>query len=196
MTHESPATDLAILESMVNRLEAYLEDDRLFKTITAYTPAGEQLVKLTIGAILERLDELKQRSDLSDEERQKLTTLAERVAAVKRRRPEAFYRKLAREVNSYADSWRWFLQSCEEGDRRCVQDYPFEVATRLRIQRLLDEGEGRPELEAARNRVAELDRRLRRIWKPGAFVLRGQSPGKYPADRYWWLYGHPDIKAT
>ncbi len=196
MSRESPAIALAILESMVNRLEEYLEDERLFKTITAYTPAGEELVKLTIGAILERLAELEQRTDLSEQERQKLAELVERVAEIKRHRPEAFYRKLAREVNSYADSWQWFLQSCEEGDRRCVQDYPFEVTTRLRIQRLLDEGEGRPELEAARRRVAELDRRLRRIWKPGSFVLRGQSPEQYPEERYWWLYGQPAVEST
>jgi len=63
MSHESPATALAILESMVNRLEEYLEDERLFKTITAYTPAGEQLVKLTIGAVLDRLAELEERAD-------------------------------------------------------------------------------------------------------------------------------------
>lgn len=193
MAREPTATALAILESMVNRLEDYLDDDRLFKTITAYTPAGEQLVKLTIGAVLDRLADLEQRDDLSPAERQKLAELAARVADIKRRRPEAYYRKLAREANSYADSWRWFLQSCEEGDRRCARDYPFEVTTRLRLQRLLDEGEGHRELEAARHRVAELDRRLRRMWKRGPFVLSGVSPEQYPEERYWWLYGEPAV---
>ncbi len=187
------AASLSTLEQMVDRLEEYLDDERLFKTITVHTPSGERLVKLTLGAVLDRLGGLTRRAR-SPEERRRLAALAEQLEHLKARRPEAYYHKLARELKSYVDSWRWFIQSCEEGDRRCAQDYPFEVTTRLRIQRLLDEGAGHPEVEALRRPVDELDRRLRARWQPGPFVLKGEPSDQYPPERYWWLYGRPNAE--
>lgn len=193
MTSERVETKIAILERMVARLDDYLDDTTLFKTITVYTPAGERLAKLTIGALLEHFDALQAREDLTDTQRQRLTELSRTAGRIKKERADAYYQRLARELTSYTDSWRWFLQTCEDGNRRCVTDYPDEVAIRLRIARLLEEAGDRPEVDAQRTRVRRLDERLRAIWEPGDFVLRDASPASYPRDEYWWLYGRPKV---
>jgi hypothetical protein len=97
---------------------------------------------------------------------------------------------LGREAKSYTDSWNWFLQNCWEGDERCRLDYPQEVDLRLRLERLLAEGAGRPEMEDSRQRIRVLDERLRRIWSVADEPLTG-SPERYPREQYWWLYGNP-----
>lgn len=185
-------TKLAILESMVEHLHDYLDDDRLFKTITAYPPGGERLVKLTIGAMLDLMDELRHHG-LTAPQEEKLTELEQHAGRVRQQHPSPYYEKVARELKSYTDSWRWFLQSCEDGDRRCVREYPSEVSTRLRIERLLDEAGDRQEVAAGRRRVEKLDRRLRTIWSPGEFLLDDAPADEYPRDKYWWLYGRPRV---
>lgn len=195
MAPDSVDAKLAVLESMVEHLDDYLDGDRLFKTITAYPPDGERLVKLTIGAMLELTDELQAHSLTAAQEEQ-LTELEQHAGRIRRQRSGAYYDKVAHELKSYADSWRWFLQSCEDGDRRCVTEYPNEVATRLRIERLLDEAGDRQEVADQRRRVEQLDQRLRNIWSPGEFVLRNAPADAYPRDTYWWLYGRPRVNSA
>lgn len=192
MVSDSADAKLAILESMVEHLDDYLDDERLFKTITAYPPDGERLVKLTIGAMLDLIDELQSR-DLAAIHEEKLTELKQRAGRIRQQRSGAYFEKVAHELKSYADSWRWFLQSCEDGEQRCVTEYPDEVSTRLRIERLLDEAGDRPETTDQRRRIEKLDRRLRDIWSPGDFVLRDAPADAYPRDAYWWLYGRPRV---
>lgn len=195
MASDSTNTELAVLASMVEHLDDYLEDDRLYKTITAYPPDGERLVKLTIGAILDLSDALHNR-DLSAIQEEKLTELEQQAGRIRQQRASAYYSKIARELKSYADSWRWFLQSCEDGDRRCVTEYPDEVKTRLRLERLLREAGDRQEVADQRGRVKKLDRRLRDIWSPGDFVLHDAPADAYPRDTYWWLYGRPRVDSA
>ena len=129
---ESIEARLAILGRMVERLDDYLDDDQLYKTITVYPPEGERLVKLTIGAMLEHFDALRDRDDLTSAQRERFVELERTVGRLKEQRDEAYYSKLAQELKSYTDSWRWFLQTCEDGDRQCETEYPHEVKTRLR----------------------------------------------------------------
>lgn len=195
MASDSADAKLAVLASMVEHLDDYLDDDRLFKTITAYPADGERLVKLTVGAMLDLTDELHSR-DLTATQEEKLTELEQHAGRVRQQRSGAYYDKVAHELKSYADSWRWFLQSCEDGDRRCVTEYPDEVTTRLRIERLLNEAGDRQEVADQRRRIEKLDQRLRNIWSPGEFVLRDAPAEAYPRDAYWWLYGRPRVDNT
>ncbi len=184
--------ELAVLSTMVNRLQDYLEDDRLFKTITVHTPEGERLLKMTIGGILQRLDELSQEL-LDPEQADELAELQREFGRVRDAHGEAYYRKLGRELKSYTDSWHWFLQNCLDGDSRCIADYPQEVSTRLRIESLLQEGDRHPSLAEGRRRVQELDEQLRANWQPGEFVLSAPLAQRYPREHYWWLYGRPRV---
>lgn len=192
MNGHSADYELTVLSSMVNRLQDYLEDDRLFKTITVYTPEGERLLKMTIGTILQRLEELRERP-LDQEQADELAELEHEFERVRQRNRDLYFKKLGRELKSYVDSWRWFLQNCWDGDQKCVADYPLEVATRLRIESLLEEGAHHPALAEGRRRVEELDARLHANWQPGEFILPEELASRYPRDRYWWLYGRPRV---
>lgn len=192
MDGHSADYDLAVLSSMVNRLQDYLEDDRLFKTITAYTPEGERLLKMTIGGILQRLEELREQP-LDPEQADELAELQREFERGRERNRDLYFKKLGRELKSYLDSWRWFLQNCWDGDNKCIAEYPQEVGTRLRIESLLEEGNGHPALQEGRRRVEELDARLRSNWVAGEFVLADELADRYPRDRYWWLYGRPRV---
>ena len=120
-----------------------------------------------------------------------MAELESEIARVRSARSSQYFKKLARELKSYVDSWRWFLQNCWDGDSRCINDYAQEVSTRLRIESLLEEGKGEAALEEGRQRVRELDERLRSIWEPGPFLLDPALADRYPRDRFWWLYGRP-----
>jgi len=39
--------------------------------------------------------------------------------------------------------------------------------------------------------VAALDHRLQARRQPGAFIWDAVWEPAYPAEKYWWLYGHP-----
>ncbi|MBP8947584.1 MAG: hypothetical protein KBG73_02005, partial [Candidatus Promineofilum sp.] len=39
--------------------------------------------------------------------------------------------------------------------------------------------------------VAALDRRLQARWQAGEFIWAVVWQPAYPAEGYWWLYGHP-----
>jgi hypothetical protein len=189
MSEHSVDYELSILSSMVDKLRDYLEDDRLFKTITAYTPQGERLLKMTLGGIFQRIEELREAA-LDEEQREELTDLQAEVAQVRQQQADAFYKKLNRELKSYIDSWRWFLQNCWEGDAKCLADYPQEVDLRQRVDALLRIAGERVNPDEAR-RIAELDQRLRRQWEPGNFLLSPAEQSRYPETTYWWLYGRP-----
>lgn len=192
--HPSVESQIALLESMVKHLEDYLDEDKVFKTITYYPPEGEHLAKLTIGALLELLDDLSRRDDLTPEQRQKVAELAKQVETIRSYRRADWLRKIARELKAYTDSWRWYLQSVEDGSRQAVREYPSEVRTRLRIQRLLDDAGDAEEIKDLKGRVVALDRLLRSYWQRGDFVLPNEDPERYqPPERYWWLYGHPRV---
>jgi hypothetical protein len=188
MHHASEAIAYEI-KAMIAELQDYLLDNRLFKTVTVSSPSGDQLIKMTIGGLLERMEALQAQEANGDVE----DLLAEARSALERARqslPERYYEKLAREAKSYTDSWNWFLQNCWEGERRCRSDYPQEVPIRVRLEHLLEEGQNRPELADSRQRVRKLDEQLREIWEEGDTPLHGSSD-HYPRDRYWWLYGRP-----
>jgi ElaB/YqjD/DUF883 family membrane-anchored ribosome-binding protein len=193
MHHTSEAIAYEI-KAMIAELQDYLLDDRLFKTVTVSSPSGDQLIKMTIGGLLERMEALQAQEANGDVD----DLRAEARAALDRARqslPERYYEKLGREAKSYTDSWNWFLQNCWEGERRCRSDYTQEVPIRVRLEHLLQEGQNRPELADSRQRIRKLDEQLREIWEEEDAPLHGNSD-RYPRDQYWWLYGRPAPQAA
>jgi hypothetical protein len=186
MRRQNPETTRHELTAIAAHLEDYLLGNDLYKTITVTTPTGEYLIKMTLGGMVERMDELEAQGGASDAVRQ----AREALERVKRMMPDRYYERLAREAKSYADSWNWFLQNCWEGEARCRADYAQEVETRLRLERLFEEGGEHADLAASRQRVRSLDQRLRDIWQEGNQPLIGDS-SRYPREQYWWLYGSP-----
>lgn len=172
---------------MRHHLQDYLLDDRLFKTISVQAPSGDWLIKMTLGGMLERMEELSERGDAGAQ----VQEAREALERAKRMMSEQYYTMLAREAKSYLDSWNWFLQNCWEGEPRCKADYPQEVAIRLRLAQIMEEAGGHDALAESHQRLQQLDERLQEIWQPGPFCM-AQGNERYPREGYWWLYGHPE----
>jgi hypothetical protein len=184
---------LATAGEMVDTFEDYLLGDDLYQQLKVSTPAGDRMPNMSAGSLLATLQNLQhaqQANQLSAEEAQRLAELDDEFHRLARRYPDAYREKLARELKSQLDSWRWFLQDCHEDPPRCRDDYPFEVRARNRAALLLDElGEQAPADQ--RTRLNELDRDLRGMFAAGPFVLDEELRDRHPRDRYWWLYGRP-----
>jgi hypothetical protein len=194
MTHtEQTQTALAAAAEMVDTFEDYLLGDDLYQQLKVSTPAGDRMPNMSAGtllAILQDLEHAQPAGMLTAAEAERLGELRREFDRLTNRYPTAYREKLARELKSQLDSWRWFLQDCRDDPARCRDDYPFEVRARNRVALLLDElGEHAPVEQ--RTRVQELDRKLRDIFTAGPFILSAELRDRYPRDRYWWLYGHP-----
>lgn len=180
------------LDAMIQHLENYVLDQRLFKTITVFGSKSNRLIKMTLGGMLERIAELEK----EEENHERLQLIHKAKEALKReqiRQPKGFMALLARETKSYTDSWKWFLQNCWEEDAECAAAYAQEVALRLRLEYLLQYGGDHAELADSRRRVRLLDQRLSSIWEKSNTPILGR-PNDFPADTYWWLYGQPRTK--
>ena len=180
------------LDAMIQHLEDYVLDQRLFKTITVFGAKSNRLIKMTLGGMLERISELEREGENNE-----ILLLIDRAKeALKReegRQRKGFIALLARESKSYTDSWDWFLQNCWEDDADCGANYAQEVNLRLRLERLLQYGGHHAELAASRRRVRLLDQRLSSIWQKSNTPIIG-SPDDFPPDAYWWLYGQPSAQ--
>lgn len=177
------------LDAMIQQLEDYVLDQRLFKTITVFGTKSNRLIKMTLGGMLERISELEREGGNNEI----LSLIDQAKEALKReqsRQRKGFVALLARETKSYTDSWEWFLQNCWEDDADCRADYAQEVSLRLRLERLLQYGGHHAELADSRRRVRLLDQRLSSIWQKSNTPIIGRRKD-FPPDIYWWLYGQP-----
>jgi hypothetical protein len=99
---------------------------------------------------------------------------------------------LRHELRSQVDSWRWFVDDCARDEDACADRYPREVATRLRIEGLLDEAAAvGADTADGRARAVSLDDTLRRHFAAGPYCGPSGQASRYGAERYWWLYGRP-----
>ena len=191
MEHDSPQVTLELAKAMVDVFEDYLLKDTLYQQLIVKTAAGDRMLKMSVGTLLEALQDLtyaEEAGQLTSDQSQQLQELKSTVRLLAARHGQAYRAKLVRELKSQLDSWQWFLQDCQEERARCRDEYPFEVRIRNRIALLMSElGDAVPAELAAR--LEKLDQRLREMLVPGDFLLdKGLAP-RYPREQYWWLYG-------
>ncbi len=191
-TSTLPATNLALAQAMVNELEDYLFGDKLYRQLVVRTPEGDKLPKMTVGALLDRLQALeRQRTQLTPDEQRQFQAIRERWRALKSQWVAQYADKVLWELKSLLDSWTWFIDDCMAGKRSCAEDYASEVWIRVRMEDLLRDVSGMANLADTRARLAPLDARLKRMFMPGAFVWGAERAGAYAQDQYWFLYGKP-----
>lgn len=185
---------IELAEAMAAEFEEYLFGDDLYRQLMVKTSAGKRLQqKVSAGSFLEALCDLTFAADaghLTPAQTDRVGQLADTLEQTARRYPSLYRQKLARELKSQIDSWRWYLQDCRDDPLRCQDDYRFEVRIRTRIALLSDElGDDAPSGQIAR--LQQLDHDLREILVPGDFLLDPSLRELYPHNRYWWLYGSP-----
>ncbi len=192
MQPDQIAVDIAILQTMAARLDDYLSRDRLYWPMVVKTPAGTYRPGMSIGSMLMRLARLRaQRDQLTPEQRAILEQVETEMQRARRWYPQAYRDHALRELTSLLDSWRWFLDECNERPEQCPENYPAEVRTRTNIQLLIDHL-GEDEIPSQLlSQVQALDQRLRMRFQRGEFIWDPKLASVFPQDTYWWLYGRP-----
>jgi hypothetical protein len=188
------AVDLTLAQAMVKELENYLLSDRLFYQLVVRTPAGDRQPKLTPGVLIETLAQLQWAdAELSADQRQQLDQLEANFTAIRQQWASLWRDKVLVELKSLLDSWNWFMQDCADWRHRCETEYDSEVWIRARVTMLMDEVRDRPELAELRQRLAVLDSRLTRVFRPGRFIWDAKLEEHYPKQQFWFLHGRPSI---
>ncbi len=182
---------LEIAEAMVEEFEDYLLEDSLYRQLRIATSAGDRMPNMSAGSLLETLQDLQFAAEsgrLTSTQADHVDELVDRFERLKTRHTVRYHEKLAWELKSQIDSWRWFLQDCQDKLSWCRDEYPFEVRLRNRIALLIDElGDAAPADQLAR--LQALDQDLREVFATDGFLLDDYLRDRYPENRYWWLYG-------
>jgi hypothetical protein len=188
--------DLKTIETMAEKMDAYLGSDSLFWNMGPGVPA------LTLGGFLMRqyrLDALT--AELSDSEQERFLNAAQRVNGLLSERVVAFEQKAHQEIDSRIRQWQEYLRDrdWEDSPRQLKahqQRYATAVEARAMLHALTETLQTPPyELdERVPQRIESLDKRQRGKWEDGEFVWpEGMGPA-YPRDEFWWLYGRFNSK--
>jgi hypothetical protein len=183
------ADRLALGEAMAQKLVNYLIGNELYFPLRVAGLAGSEQRIMTLGALLENLEILHcHDSLLTTDQRTQLSRIQGQVDRERRAWPEPWRALLHRELKAVLDSWKWYLDDAESGER-ARDNYRSEVHGRTRLELLVNTLAGDPDLAAEVRRLAELDARLREMWLSGAYLGIRDLQSCYPAAEYWWLYG-------
>lgn len=186
-----PATDLAALEAMADELEDYIVKDDLYRTVRVHAPGGDQMIQMSGGDLLSRIQRLAaDRSQLPAAQQAAFDAARSRVEKGIYSLRTRFHQRLAREMKARLDSLNWFLDECAADPRRCRSEYPYEIRNRQRIDAILNElGSDAP--ADLKRQVSRVDERVRMLVKPGNFAWDSRLEKAFPRDRYWYLYVTP-----
>jgi hypothetical protein len=183
--------DLNVIETMAEKMEAYLGSDSLFWNMGPGVPA------LTLGGFLMRQYRLDALTDaLTDSEQERFLQAAQQVNGILAERVVAFEQKAHQEIDARLRQWQEYLRDLdwEDGPRQLREHqrrYATAVEARVMLHALTETLQTAPYKldEQVLQRIESLDKRQRGQWEDGAFVwTEGMEPA-YPRDEFWWLYG-------
>ena len=174
--------EVAVAQTMLVELEAYLESDVLFWQ-TAPNPLGDRMPKLTIGGLLESLIRAEAAGSTA------ARSMRSKLETIKAQHLERYLARAEQETRSRLNTWSEYLDDYARNPADAPSYYPNEIRARLKAELLLDELERERRGRAERLRAAALDERVRSAWKAGAFVWDERVKPFFPPDRFWWLYG-------
>ncbi len=136
MDQKQIAAQVAILKAMVDELNGYLLRGSLYHQMLVDTPSGTQQPVMTLGALLENLEALRQQEgSMTSEQRDELSNLIAQGETVRRQQPDRWRDALRRELKALLNSWKWSLEDAERGDRRLDPNDEARRASRLDIIR-------------------------------------------------------------
>ncbi|MFZ4814340.1 MAG: hypothetical protein ACOYL5_07385 [Phototrophicaceae bacterium] len=185
--------DLTDLEQMVRALPNYLRGNQLYGSIGGGFFTGGNAPSLTVGAILLRMRRIEAlTAHLSDRTRQSFATTKTEHQAIYTKQSTLYQQWMLREASSRLDAMTTFFEECRQSGENCPRIYPPEVLRRTIVQEicnaLTEFGVQSAELTTKANGI---DRRLRGMLRPTAFVWDAQLEPVYPATSFWWMYMAP-----
>jgi hypothetical protein len=182
--------NLSLLAIMLEEIEAFLLSEEIFWPLTAKSKREASLPRLTLGAILLILDELKaQRADLTQTQSIQLEELRGQVERAQLKWPAAIERKAKREYRARLNLWKAYLQDIEQ-DPEMILDYAQEVRNRVIISRLSEciDRMASTETDESPHR---LDQPIWSLTSPGDFIWDKRLMAVYPSEKYPYLYRQP-----
>ncbi|NUQ36559.1 MAG: hypothetical protein HUU23_01930 [Caldilineales bacterium] len=131
------AADLIETEQMAAELVDYLLGNRLFRQIVVETPAGPRRPKMTLGGLYERIQALSAAAALGPGDRRRLAQVVEAWEAARRRYPDQVQEKVQRELQSFLQSWKYYLAQRATNPERWQEEYEVESRNRQRVLTVL-----------------------------------------------------------
>ena len=189
--HELLSRDLAILEDMVLHMGGYLLTDA-----TRWDVGKSGAPPITVGGYLMRRRRLELLAGALDEdERQRLAVANADYDAVVARQVVRHEARALAEAGARMREWTDYLRDLAASKRLAGDHahYVYKADIRVVLAELLDLL-GQPPYQRPEHvvtDVAALDRRLQARWQAGEFIWAAVWQPAYPAEGYWWLYGHP-----
>lgn len=192
--HQVLQRDLKILEQMATEMEAYLISDSMH-----WTMAERDMPRLTIGGYLMRQQRLSiLRNYLQPEEQARLDVAIKHFNQTLVEKVVRFEHWAHQELHAFLSEWTCYLRSLTKYKELAVNRYAGKVDTRVVITAVIDkllETPYRLDPQIPKE-VAVLDQSLCRHWQVGRFVWEPVWRPAYPQEKYWWLYGKPDLKTS
>jgi hypothetical protein len=185
-----PEHDLELASAMVAELEDYLHSPEVFWPLGQHAPPGRPAYpRLTLGGLQLVLDRLAQaEGSLASRHLAALARLRSELERIRIAHASALQRKAQAEQQSRLRLWRNFLADLQEGSASAAE-YPHAVRQRVMAARLAEWAASPSAAGAMSEAAASADRRLRAVFRPGAFQWESRLQSIYPAEEYWYLYG-------
>jgi hypothetical protein len=185
--------ELTIARCLTAELEEYLKSVIVYWPVASSNPFGDKMPPLTIGNVLDAIGRAAAAlNDLTPDQAAELTAIRQQHDRIRDARPAVYASKAAREIGSRLDAWSQYLDEAARQSADVAAYYPHEVRVRAKAH-VLAQALGRDLPQAAQQRLALSDARLRALFEPGAFVWDDRLQAAFPQNPCWWLYGHlPD----
>ncbi|MCZ7667114.1 MAG: hypothetical protein M5U34_07780 [Chloroflexi bacterium] len=179
---------MTILTAMAADMAAYLQSEVLFWNM------GGSLPMLTLGGYLMRQYRLRALSSLlSEEKRVEMETAVSQFNMAVADKIVRLENKAHIEIDARIRQFEAYLQELRTRQTTAV-NYGTAVEPRAMLSALTEQLSQAPYQMQPQvmTRIGFLDKNLRQRWTPGEFVWPTLWQPAYPADAYWWLYGHPE----
>ncbi len=179
--------DLRFLQAGVEDLQAYLLSEVLYWPAGVSAPAGEPAYpQVTLGNLLLSRRRLQGRA-LERRAQGSYELCCEQMDALHQRWRSAWGRKAALSFHARLMQWQAFLSEYRSQEEEFAGRYSGEVRLRVLLALLQPEVE---HLSATDQALLEtLDKALRTIFIPGAFIWEPELAPSFPVGTFWFLYG-------
>jgi hypothetical protein len=179
--------DLRYLQAGADQLEDYLLAPDLYWPVGVGAPKGEPpYPQLTLGGLLLARQRLVATAQ-TPAKQSDLFHLEGQLEALRNRWRTAWGKKARQDFHARLNLWRDFLEEYREKPSAHYDRYAYEVGRRAQLHLLAPETVDLPPAET--DTLNGLDKLLRAIFRPGAFVWEMRLTSSFPPTTYWYLYG-------
>jgi len=179
--------NLNYLTAGLEQLEQYLLADGIYWPIGISAKLGQPpYPQLTLGNLL--LAKIRAEcSVINSAQQARLTRLTSTIEAISSKWKVAWENKSRSEIRARLTLLRNFLEEFMENPAANYDRYPYEVGRRVLVELLMDEA---GEIYSPDEDIlVGLDRIIKSRLISGDFIWDSNLADKFPADRYWFLYG-------